>query len=59
MIKYLRNNEVETVVGPLTWDAQGRPESAHMIQQYVDGKIKIVLPDEQKEAEFIFPKPEW
>jgi branched-chain amino acid transport system substrate-binding protein len=59
LIDHLRNNEVETVVGKLSWDAQGRPKSAHLIQQYVGGKIRIVLPNEQKEADFIYPKPAW
>ena len=59
LIDWLRNNEVQTVVGPLTWDAEGRPQGAHLIQQYVDGEITIVLPDDAKEADFIFPKPEW
>jgi branched-chain amino acid transport system substrate-binding protein len=30
-----------------------------MIQQHVDGKIQIVLPEDVKEADFIYPKPEW
>jgi len=30
-----------------------------MIQQWVDGEIKIVLPEDQAEAEFIYPKPAW
>ena len=59
LIDWLHENEVETVVGPLSWDAQGRPTGAHMIQQYVDGEIQIVLPAETKEADLIFPKPEW
>jgi branched-chain amino acid transport system substrate-binding protein len=59
LVEWLKNNEVDTVVGPLTWDANGRPEGAHMIQQYVDGEIRIVLPEELAEAEFIFPKPAW
>jgi branched-chain amino acid transport system substrate-binding protein len=59
MIDWLHENEVETVVGPLSWDADGRPQGAHMIQQYVDGQIRIVLPEDQKEADFVFPKPQW
>ncbi len=59
LIDWLRDNEVETVVGPLSWDEAGRPESAHMIQQYVDGKIQIVLPEELAEADFIPVKPAW
>ncbi|HYN94003.1 MAG TPA: amino acid ABC transporter substrate-binding protein [Pilimelia sp.] len=59
LIDWLRGNTVETVVGPLAWDAQGRPKGAHMIQQYVNGEIQIVLPESQKEAEFVYPKPAW
>ncbi|WP_109510420.1 amino acid ABC transporter substrate-binding protein [Nocardioides speluncae] len=59
LIDYLREATVDTVVGPLSWDAEGRPESAHMIQQYVDGKIRIVLPEDQAEADFIPVKPAW
>ncbi len=59
LIDWLHENEVDTVVGPLTWDKDGRPESAHMIQQYVDGKIQIVLPQDLAEAKYIYPKPAW
>ncbi len=59
LVGWLKENEVETVVGPLSWDAQGRPQSAHLIQQYVDGEIKIVLPDDAKEADLVHPKPAW
>ena len=30
-----------------------------MIQQWVGGEIKIVLPADAKEADFIYPKPAW
>lgn len=59
LIDWLRTATVDTVVGPLSWDAQGRPQAAHLIQQYVDGEIRIVLPAESAEAEFTFPKAEW
>ncbi|GAB2445729.1 amino acid ABC transporter substrate-binding protein [Nocardioides hungaricus] len=59
LIDYLRKATVDTVVGPLSWDAQGRPQSAHLIQQYVDGKIRIVLPEDQAEAPFMPVKPKW
>jgi len=59
LIDYLRDNTVDTVVGPLDWDEAGRPQSAHMIQQYVDGKIRIVMPEDQAEAEFVPQKPAW
>ncbi len=59
LIDWLHKNEVQTVVGTLSWDEAGRPSGAHLIQQYVDGKIEIVLPEEAATAEFIYPKPEW
>ncbi|GAA1769642.1 amino acid ABC transporter substrate-binding protein [Agromyces humatus] len=59
LIDWLHENTVETVVGPLSWDEAGRPSGAHLIQQWVDGEIKIVLPDDAKEADFLIPKPAW
>jgi branched-chain amino acid transport system substrate-binding protein len=64
---YIRENEFETVVGPLTFNERGEPESAHMILQWQSGRTEIVLPtDEQAEggipvqtSEMIFPKPAW
>lgn len=59
LVEWLRTHPVETVVGPLSWDDKGRPQGAHMIQQWVGGKIRIVLPENLKEADMIFPKPTW
>jgi branched-chain amino acid transport system substrate-binding protein len=59
LVDWLHANPVETVVGPLKWDDKGRPQGAHMIQQWVGGKILIVLPENLKEAEMVFPKPAW
>jgi len=59
LVEWVRAHTVETVVGPLKWDDKGRPQGAHMIQQWVDGKIQIVLPENLKEANLIFPKPPW
>jgi branched-chain amino acid transport system substrate-binding protein len=59
LIDFVRGNTIETVVGPLSWDETGKPKGAHMIQQWIDGDIKIVLPDNAKEAEFLYPKPAW
>jgi branched-chain amino acid transport system substrate-binding protein len=59
LVEWLRANEVQTVVGPLRWDDKGRPQGAHMIQQWVDGEIRIVLPEDVKEADFVYPKPKW
>ncbi|MEU8395727.1 amino acid ABC transporter substrate-binding protein [Nonomuraea sp. NPDC048892] len=49
----------DTVVGPLSFDDKGRPEQAHMIQQYVNGKVEIVLPEQAKTAGIVYPKKPW
>ncbi|UMG93620.1 amino acid ABC transporter substrate-binding protein [Nocardioides sp. TF02-7] len=59
LIDWLHENEVDTVVGPLSWDETGKPQGAHLIQQYVDGEIRIVLPEDQAEADIVPVKPEW
>jgi len=59
LVAWLHAKQVDTVVGPLTWDDKGRPQGAHMIQQWVGGKIQIVLPESLKEADLVFPKPAW
>ncbi|MFY1691794.1 amino acid ABC transporter substrate-binding protein [Plantactinospora sp. WMMB782] len=59
LVEWIRGNSVETVVGPLTWDATGKPQGAHMIQQWVGGQIQIVLPAEAKEVDIVYPKPAW
>lgn len=58
---YIRETEFDTIVGPLSFDEQGRPEQAHMILQWQDGEIEIVLPedDEVQTADITFPKPAW
>jgi branched-chain amino acid transport system substrate-binding protein len=59
LVDWVRTNTVDTVVGPLSWDEAGRPKGAHMIQQWTGGEIQIVLPEDAKEAEFVYPKPAW
>jgi branched-chain amino acid transport system substrate-binding protein len=43
---WLRDNEVETILGPLSWDEAGRPEGEFLVGQWQDGKPEIVLPEE-------------
>ncbi|HSK90879.1 MAG TPA: amino acid ABC transporter substrate-binding protein [Euzebyales bacterium] len=60
LIDHLHGATVETIVGELSWDEAGRPQGAHMIQQWIDGRIEIVLPDtEVKTTDLVYPKPEW
>jgi branched-chain amino acid transport system substrate-binding protein len=43
---WLRDNKVETILGPLSWDEAGRPEGEFLVGQWQDGKPEIVLPEE-------------
>jgi branched-chain amino acid transport system substrate-binding protein len=42
---WLRENEVETILGPISWDETGAPEGEFLIGQWQDGKTEIVLPE--------------
>lgn len=58
---HIRQGTFDTIVGPLSFDDQGRPEQAHMIQQYVGGKVEIVLPEGSpaQTSKIVYPKKEW
>ena len=43
---YLRNNQVETILGPLSWDDTGAPEGQFLIGQWQNGKAEVILPKE-------------
>jgi branched-chain amino acid transport system substrate-binding protein len=54
---WLRENEVETILGPLTWDDLGRPEGEFLVGQWQSGVPEIVLPEEAATSDEILP--EW
>jgi branched-chain amino acid transport system substrate-binding protein len=57
---YLRGNPVETILGELSWDETGAPQSEFILAQWQSGKPEVVLPEEVATAtEIIFPKPDW
>jgi branched-chain amino acid transport system substrate-binding protein len=43
---WLRENKVDTILGPLSWDDAGRPEGEFLIGQWQNGKPEVVLPKE-------------
>jgi branched-chain amino acid transport system substrate-binding protein len=53
---WLRENEVETILGPLSWEDTGAPTGEFLIGQWQGGKAEIVLPPEVATAEV---KPAW
>ncbi len=53
---WLHENEVETILGPLSWDETGAPQGEFLIGQWQNGSPEIVLPEEAATAEV---KREW
>jgi branched-chain amino acid transport system substrate-binding protein len=43
---WLRENTVETILGPLEWEDNGAPIGEFLIGQWQDGEAEIVLPEE-------------
>jgi len=57
---WLHENEVETVLGKLSWDETGAPEQAFLLAQWQNGDEEIVLPEESATSDVIVnPKPAW
>jgi branched-chain amino acid transport system substrate-binding protein len=53
---WLRENEVDTVLGPLSWDDAGRPQGEFLVGQWQSGVPEIVLPEEAATTEEILPR---
>ena len=52
---WLRDNEVDTILGPLSWDDLGRPEGEFLVGQWQSGVPEIVLPEEAATSDEIIP----
>ena len=50
---WLRENEVETILGPLSWDETGAPTGEFLIGQWQNGKAEIVLPEDAATTDMI------
>ena len=60
MKDWLHANEVETILGTLSWDETGAPQSQFLLAQWQGPQAEIVLPAEIATSETIVnPKPEW
>lgn len=53
LAQWLRDNTVETILGPISWDETGRPEGEFLIGQWQNGKPEIVLPESAATSESI------
>jgi branched-chain amino acid transport system substrate-binding protein len=60
MADWLRANEVETILGPLSWDEIGRPQGDFLLGQWQSGAVEIVAPSIASTIDKIInPKPAW
>jgi branched-chain amino acid transport system substrate-binding protein len=57
---WLHANAVDTILGKLSWDATGAPQSQFLLAQWQGGKVEIVMPaDRATTTTVIHPKPGW
>jgi branched-chain amino acid transport system substrate-binding protein len=60
MADWLHANQVDTILGPLRWDATGAPQSDFLLAQWQSGKSEIILPKDVATADSaVTPKPDW
>ena len=58
--EWLHANTVDTIVGPLSWDAAGRSQGKMLLGQFQGGELKIVAPaDAATSQEIVYAKPPW
>jgi branched-chain amino acid transport system substrate-binding protein len=52
---WVRGNDVDTILGKLSWDELGRPEGEFLVGQWQNGVPEIVLPKEAATSDKIIP----
>ena len=57
---WLHANEVDTILGPLSWNEKGEPQGEYLLAQWQSGKVEIVLPESARSTGgVVYPKPVW
>ena len=57
---WLHANEVQTILGPLSWEATGEPKGKFLLGQWQSGKAQVVAPKEAATSQtVVHPKPDW
>jgi branched-chain amino acid transport system substrate-binding protein len=57
---YLHSNEVETILGPLSWNDKGEPQGDFILAQWQSGKVQVVGPKDAATSDtIVYPKPDW
>jgi branched-chain amino acid transport system substrate-binding protein len=57
---WLHANEVQTILGPLSWTATGEPKGDFLLAQWQSGRVEIVAPANVATTDKVVqPKPAW
>ncbi len=57
---WLHANEVQTILGPLSWESTGEPKGKFLLGQWQSGKAQVVAPAEAATTQTVVnPKPDW
>jgi branched-chain amino acid transport system substrate-binding protein len=57
---WLHSHTVDTIVGPLKWDATGVPEGSLLLAQWQSGALRILAPKSAATTTTVVdPKPAW
>jgi branched-chain amino acid transport system substrate-binding protein len=57
---WLHANEVQTILGPLSWTATGEPRGQFLLAQWQSNKVQVVAPAEVATTKTVVnPKPDW
>jgi branched-chain amino acid transport system substrate-binding protein len=57
---WLHSNEVQTILGPLSWTQAGEPRGKFILAQWQSNRVQVVAPPEVATTKTIInPKPDW
>jgi len=59
IIKTLHSGAWHTLVGDLSWDADGAPQGEYLLTEWIDGQLTTVFPPEVAQHAPVAPKPNW
>ena len=55
---WLHGNEVQTILGPLSWNDKGEPQGDFILAQWQSGKVQVVGPPDAATTDtIVYPKP--
>ena len=60
VMETLKAMKITTVWGPMAWNPQGQNIEIHSsVVQVLNGEVKVVFPLDAKNADLVYPFPEW